>query len=162
MTTHGRKYAFVAAGGMLGAIARYGIKLSPVFHNPLDFPLQTLMTNLAGCFLIAFILTAAETWLDLDPAVRAGIIGGFLGAFTTFSTYCREAWQLLAGPAFLTGLLYFVASPLLGLAAILLGAEMSRICIGRKRGEEKPVEPHRKRNPPGASGSDPHTGGGAE
>ena len=162
MTMRGRQYAFVAAGGMLGAVARYGIKLSPAFHNPLDFPFQTLVTNLVGCFLIAFILTAAETWLDLDPAVRAGIVGGFLGAFTTFSTFCREAWQLLAGPAFLTGLVYFVASPLLGLLAILLGAEMSRIFTGRKRGEGKPFEPHRIRNPFGDSGSDPNKKGGAE
>jgi len=154
VTMQMKQFLSVAAGGALGAAARYGIKLAPIFRNQWDFPFQTLSVNLAGSFLIAFFLTAAERCRHMDPVLRAGVVGGFLGAFTTFSTYCRESWQLLSGHDFLPGLIYLVASPLFGLAAILLGTHVAGSVFPARNGTQS----HKHQSPCGPSGK---TGGQA-
>lgn len=116
-----RKYVLIGSGGFLGAILRYLIKGIDVFNHPIPIPLATLVINLSGTFLLAFILTAAfEAW-EIDPDVRLGIATGFLGAFTTFSTLCKETAVLLLGGNYLSAATYIAVSIMLGLASAFLG-----------------------------------------
>lgn len=121
-----KRNLLIALGGGLGALARYGMKLSPFAHNPWDFPLHTLVTNLAGCFLIAAFLTAASEHLEVDADVRVGVATGFIGAFTTFSTLCKESGLMMASGGVLAGAIYAVLSLLLGFGAVYLGALTAR------------------------------------
>lgn len=135
-----KKYVYIAAGGMLGALARYGIKASDWFPAQWDFPFNTLITNLLGCFLIALILTAATDRLEIGPDLRIGITSGFIGAFTTFSALCRETFQVFADGRYAVGFLYVAASFLMGFGSILLGVTVAHCVFGGKPGTGKIAE----------------------
>jgi CrcB protein len=122
-----KKYAYIAVGGMLGALARYGIKVFIVFPGKWDFPINTLMVNLTGCFLIALVLTASMDYMEISAELRMGITTGFIGAFTTFSTLCRETFQLLSDGRFAAGLIYPVLSVVLGLGSAFLGVMAAHV-----------------------------------
>jgi CrcB protein len=106
---------------MLGALARYAAKVFIIFPGKWDFPLNTLMVNLAGCFLIALVLTASMDYMEISAELRMGITTGFIGAFTTFSTLCRETFHLLSDGRFAAGLIYPALSVVLGLGSVFLG-----------------------------------------
>ena len=109
----------VALGGALGAMARYGIFISLTPH-PSKFPITTFAVNVCGCFF-AGVLYVLITHAAISQAWRPLLAVGFLGAFTTFSTFSLEALLLcqnqLAGVAFL----YVVATLLCCLLAVWLG-----------------------------------------
>jgi len=111
----------VAAAGALGALARYG--LSGLVHRwagP-SFPWGTLVVNLLGCFLLGLLATlSVERW-TLSATSRAAVLIGFLGAFTTFSTFSWETLQLLREGAVARALLNAAGSVLLGLVAAWAG-----------------------------------------
>ncbi len=133
-----RKYIFIGLGSFLGAILRYLIKSLPLGEGA--FPLSTLIINVIGAFALAFILSAAlEIW-DLSPDIRSGVTIGLLGAFTTFSTLCKETVGLISHQAFFFAGLYIVGSVLLGLGAAYLGVMLARkleASIGKRIGFEK-------------------------
>lgn len=121
-----RKYVLIGCGGFLGAILRYLIKGIDVLNHLIPIPLATLIINLSGTFLLAFILTAAfEAW-EMDPDIRLGIATGFLGAYTTFSTLCKETIGLLLSGNYLSAATYIAVSIVLGLAAAFLGITVAR------------------------------------
>jgi CrcB protein len=117
----------VALGGALGSVARFVIGTGFARRFGTGWPWGTLFINLSGCFLIALFLTAAsERYTDLSPGWRYLFPTGFVGAYTTFSTYEYETmrlWQLGQAPA---AIAYAAASNVLGFAAVLLGAWMGR------------------------------------
>ncbi|MAY26378.1 MAG: hypothetical protein CMK02_08805 [Polycyclovorans sp.] len=80
----------VAAGGALGSLARYAVKL--VFGAAAGFPWWTLLVNALGGLLIGLLAVAARDWPE---ALRAGLMVGLLGGFTTFSAFSLETVQLL-------------------------------------------------------------------
>ncbi len=121
-----RKYFLVGAGAFLGAVTRYGIGMIPSDGYGL-FPLKTLMINLLGSFILAFFITAAfEAW-ELDADIRLGIATGFLGAFTTFSTFCKESVSLMQNGSYGTALIYMSLSLFLGSALAYLGFALVRM-----------------------------------
>jgi fluoride exporter len=132
-----KKYFYIAAGGMIGSLSRYGIKILVMFPGKWDFPFNTLMINLTGCFLIALVLAAAMDYLEVGAELRIGITTGFIGAFTTFSTLCRETFQLISSGHAAIGLLYAVLSVMLGLGAIFLGTASAHFLFAGKRGRMK-------------------------
>lgn len=88
-------YIALAVGGILGVYARYGLtRLIQSLYGQ-GFPLATLIVNLLGTFLLAFLFILTLERLTVSPAVRAGIMTGGLGAFTTFSTFIMEALLLV-------------------------------------------------------------------
>lgn len=118
-----RKTILIAVGGGAGAILRY--LTGGMLAGSADFPLGTLTVNLLGCFLLSLLLTEAFELLDMNMDLRLGIATGFLGAFTTFSAFCREtAGMISASP--LSAALYIVSSALLGFGATFLGFMAAR------------------------------------
>jgi len=110
----------IALGGAFGAVARYG--LSGWVQSFLDstFPAGTLVVNVLGSFLLGLSLPLFES-LAWSSETRTLVTIGFLGAFTTYSTFSYEAVVLLEGGEWERGGLYMGGSLLLGLAGVVSG-----------------------------------------
>jgi len=115
----------VAAGGALGAVARYLVANVVAQRVGVEWPWGTLLINLSGCLLISLFLGAGSGRIA-DSNLRYLLPIGFVGAYTTFSTYEFEVLRLFelgrAGPA----LAYVIASNLLGFLAVAAGAWVAR------------------------------------
>ena len=112
--------ALVGLAGFVGAILRFGVTLGVGAVTPKGFPYGTLVVNLTGCFLLAGVVT----WLrdrNVSDGVRLAVTVGFVGAYTTFSTFAVEVYDLFKSGASLRGTIYLAASIGLGLAAVWLG-----------------------------------------
>ena len=127
----------IAAGGALGALCRYGVMLwlGPAngVSGGLQWPLATLAVNLAGCFLLALLATWASRG-TVSPAVQAGLAVGFLGSFTTFSTFAMEGQLLMREGAHLTAMAYLAGSVVLGYLMILAGRSVGHLLLGTDTG----------------------------
>lgn len=119
-------YFMIALGGALGALSRYGLTKWVNQGWVLPFPLATFSINLLGSFLmgIAFVVIN-ERLVSLEP-LRPLIMVGFLGAFTTFSTFSLEIVSLFNQQAWLTALSYLSLSCLLGILALAAGIGLAR------------------------------------
>lgn len=121
-----RKYIFIGLGSFLGAVLRYLIKGIKIYNYHENVPLNTLMINVSGAFLLALILTIAfEVW-KFDSDVRLGIATGLMGAFTTFSTMCKETVGLLQSGYYFSAISYITVSTMLGLGAAYFGIVLAR------------------------------------
>lgn len=127
-----KKYVLIAFGGALGAVARMIMENATLWENNGSFPINTLLINVTGSFVLALFLTLSLEILQLDPAVRMGISTGFLGAFTTFSTFCKESVALIDNGEYAAAAAYLFLSPALGLAAAFLGIVVAREMIKGK------------------------------
>jgi fluoride exporter len=117
--------AFVAAGGALGAIARYGLSRA-LESTGGAFPAGTLAVNLSGALLLGFLSVYLVDRLEVSPAVRTGIATGFIGAYTTFSTFSLEALTLAQGGRAAQAAVYLVTSVVGGLALVWLGQRLAQ------------------------------------
>lgn len=115
------RIALVGVLGAAGALSRYAVG-SVV--GVTSFPWATLGINVAGSFLLGLVLVAGPVRWDEDLAVAAGV--GFLGAFTTFSTFGVETHTLLRDERIGAAAAYVVASVVLGVAAAALGWSVGR------------------------------------
>ncbi len=116
----------VSAGGLLGANARYVVGHWITDRWRSDFPWATLLINVSGCFVLGFYLTLMTERLPGRSTTRLFIATGFLGAYTTFSTFSYEGARLLqAGDAW-RALAYLMASIVIGLAATAAGMILAR------------------------------------
>lgn len=117
-----QKYLLIAFGGALGSVARYWVGSSISNRLGAKFPWGTLLVNLSACFVIGLALTYLGRRADLNPAWRFLVPVGFIGAYSTFSTYEWETLSTLRSGAFAMAALYAVGSLILGLVATWLGA----------------------------------------
>ncbi len=119
-------YLYLAIGGVLGVWARYGLTkaVQSVFTG--EFPLGTLVVNVLGSFILAFLFVETLERLSLPPAVRTGILTGGIGAFTTFSTFMVETMTLLEEGETGKAAAYLGLSVVLGLIAAFGGVYVSR------------------------------------
>ena len=120
------KIAWIAVAGGLGTIARYGLAGLIQNRAGTGFPWGTFAVNAAGCLLFGFVLAAAESRLTLSAETRAALFVGFLGAFTTFSTFTFEIGQLLRDERFLRATNYFLAQNVLGILLLFAGFALGR------------------------------------
>jgi CrcB protein len=120
------KYLAVAAGGALGAMARYYLNGSALSRVALPFPTPTFIINVTGSFIIGFFLTLVTERISVSPHLRLAVVVGFVGAYTTFSTFEYETAILLQERAYVTVFLYVVLSFVIGLAAVLGGISVAR------------------------------------
>jgi CrcB protein len=116
------KYILVGVGGFAGAIARYGVGTFVTQRLGLRFPYGTFLINVTGCFLIGFFmhLLAERGVLDLNWLYVMVI--GFVGAYTTFSTFEYETMRLIQDGQVGEGMLYIFSSLIVGFVMVWLGA----------------------------------------
>jgi CrcB protein len=117
-----QKYLLIAVGGALGSIARYWVGSTIAGRMGTRFPYGTFVINMTACVIIGFSLTYLGKRAGLNPAWRFLIPVGFIGAYSTFSTYEWETLSTLRAGAFALGALYAIGSLIGGLAATWCGA----------------------------------------
>lgn len=115
------KYLLVGAGGMLGAMARYGLCGWISGATEGRFPYGTLIVNMIGSFMIGFFLFLALERFTWNPELRIFIAFGILGGFTTFSTFSYETAQLMRDGVYLLAAINVFASIFVCLAATFAG-----------------------------------------
>jgi CrcB protein len=120
------KLIAVAAGGSIGAVARYLINISPISTALGRFPLGTFVINIVGSFLIGFLMTALADRFEANDTLRVLIIVGFLGAFTTFSAFEGELYTLVRERELVTAFLYLFLSIFLGFVGVVAGVELGQ------------------------------------
>jgi len=120
-----QKYLLIAFGGALGSAARYWVGSTIASRAGIKFPYGTLVVNLTACLVIGFTLTYMGKRADLNPAWRFLVPIGFIGAYSTFSTYEWETLATLRSGAFALAALYAGGSLILGLAATWCGATLA-------------------------------------
>jgi len=120
-----QKYLLIALGGAAGSIARYWVGSTVSGRIGTKFPYGTFVINITACVIIGFALTFLSKRADLSPAWRYLIPIGFIGAYSTFSTYEWETLSTLRSGAFFLAALYAVGSLLLGLVAVWGGAVLA-------------------------------------
>jgi len=117
----------IGLGGILGAISRYEVGLWISNRWNQGFPLHTFIINVTGAFLLGFLNILFIDRLAVSPLWRMGIGVGFLGAYTTFSTFSYEVIMLMEGGSFLTAALYTMLSILAGFLGCALGVGLARL-----------------------------------
>lgn len=118
----------IAAGGGFGATARYLVSRMTNQAVAGFFPLGTLLVNLAGSFLLGFFFELFDRIL-VNPEMKSFITIGFLGAFTTFSTFSLESINLFRSGEIKMGLLNMGANNIFGLIAVVAGLLFARFFI---------------------------------
>ena len=116
----------VAIGGAFGAVARYLVNISPAANLFEKFPFPTFLINISGSFLIGFLMILLADKISVSENLRMAIIVGFLGAFTTFSTFEIEILGLVRERHFTTALVYLVLSVVIGFVGVIAGVETAR------------------------------------
>ena len=116
---------YIALGGVAGTLARYGLEGWIHSRAGGGFPTGTLTVNLAGSFLLGFVLRIATGAALLSPDLRAGLTIGFCGAFTTMSTFSYEAAALLGDGDYARAALYMGATIAGCIAAVIVGTALA-------------------------------------
>ncbi len=122
-----QKYLYIAIGGAVGSIARYWVGSEVSSRMGTKFPYGTFLINVTACVIIGFSITYLGKRVELNPAWRFLIPIGFVGAYSTFSTYEWETLSTLRSGAFLLAALYAVGSLLLGLVAVWGGSLLAGV-----------------------------------
>lgn len=117
---------YVGAGGFLGANARYWLGGWISDRYGAVFPYATLVINITGSFILGLFITLITERYIAPPALRLAVAIGFVGAYTTFSTFEYETLALLRSGSLLRALLNVVLSVVAGFIAVWLGARLAR------------------------------------
>jgi fluoride exporter len=120
------RFLLVLIGGATGSLVRYVAGTAIMTRFGGRFPLGTLVINVTGSFLIGFLMTILTERFSLDPAWRLLLVVGFLGGYTTFSSFEWETFSAVREGGLWTGMLNVIASVLLGYAAVWLGWLLAR------------------------------------
>lgn len=109
-------------GGFLGAVSRYLVSgYVQDFFKSANFPYGTLVVNILGCFILGLLTQIAGAKDLIDPQTRLFLMVGFIGAFTTFSTFSVESANLLQSGHNYTAALYLIGSNILGIIFVFVG-----------------------------------------
>lgn len=116
------KVLLVAAGGAFGAVTRYLINISPLSNWMQPFPFPTFFINITGSFLIGLLAGR----LEMNETMKLLLLTGFLGAYTTFSTFELETFDLMRGRNLAVAILYVALSFAVGFIGVALGVWLGR------------------------------------
>ncbi len=125
-----RTVIVLAVAGVLGTLSRYGLGGLVQKYNGTSFPFGTMIINIIGCFLIGLIMQIALNTDIISPTTRTALTIGFLGAFTTFSTFSYETVKLIEDSALLPAALNIALNVGVGLAATFLGIVLGKAITG--------------------------------
>ena len=117
----------VGLGGFAGAVLRWLVDGWVSERNPTAFPFGTLVINLTGSFLLGALFAWVIERDVLPPDVRLPLMVGFLGAYTTFSTFMLESWRLVEEGAYGLAAANLAGSVVLGLVAVVAGLAVGRL-----------------------------------
>jgi CrcB protein len=122
----------VSLGAIAGGLCRFYLGQWVINTWQSEFPLATFGVNISGCFLMGFITTAITRRLSLKPELFLLIGTGFLGSYTTFSTYGLDISRLLHQMQFQAALWYWLGSPFLGLISLAAGIGTAAIAVPKQ------------------------------
>src|SRR5205823_4296104 len=122
-------FLLIAVGGAAGALLRYLIGGAVQRMSAGGFPIGTMFVNVSGCFLIGILLRQFLN-MQLSPELRAFLIVGFCGGFTTFSTFSAETLGLIEGGEYGRAMSYVILSVVLCLSATFMGMAAMRLVTG--------------------------------
>lgn len=117
---------WVGLGGFVGANARFYLSREIGNRLGMTFPYGTMLVNISGSLLIGAVFTLLTDRFEIDPLWRQLLIVGFLGGYTTFSSYTLEAIDLMQEGRWTHALLYVLGNNVLSLAACFLGVVTAR------------------------------------
>jgi fluoride exporter len=124
-----RTILFLALAGAAGTLSRYGVGSLAQRLTGNGFPYGTLIINTLGCLAIGYVMQIALNTNIIPSGERIIITIGFVGSFTTFSTFSYETIRLFADGAWVSGVLNMVMNVGLGLTATVLGMLLGRITL---------------------------------
>jgi len=122
-----QKLLWLAGIGAIGTLARYKLQGWVQDASGFAFPAGTLVVNVVGCFLFGVIWTAAEERRLMSPELRTIALVGFMGAFTTFSTFAFETSRFLADRQWLFAAANVLLQNGVGIVAVFLGFIVGRL-----------------------------------
>lgn len=118
----------VSLGAIAGALSRYYLSLWFAQRFGANFPYGTFFINTTGCLAMGFFFTfAIERIAIISPEVRLLVAVGFLGAYTTFSTYALDTVTLLSHRSLAVAGFYWIGSAILGIISVQLGVIFARL-----------------------------------
>jgi CrcB protein len=121
------QYFAVAVGAMLGANLRFMVGNWAAEQFGAEFPYGTLLVNVSGAFTIGVVLSFVGERVGISPIWRLFFVTGFLGGYTTFSSYAWEAFSLAQDDQWLPAAAYVLGSNVIGLFGVWLGAVVARL-----------------------------------
>ncbi|MCB0162836.1 MAG: fluoride efflux transporter CrcB [Anaerolineae bacterium] len=121
------KYLWIGLGGFLGANARFLVQQWAAARWGADFPYGTMIANVSGSFIIALFLTLITERFLVSPEFRLFVAVGFLGGFTTFSSFSFETFTLLRGSGWWAASLNFLGNTVLGMIGVILGVVVAQL-----------------------------------
>ena len=121
------KYILIGTGGFIGSVLRYWTSVNAYKIFGEKFPYGTFIVNVIGCLLIGFIAEISENRFLITPEVRTFLMIGFLGGYTTFSTFGYETFMLLQDKDYLTASLNIFLSVIVCLASVWIGALIAKL-----------------------------------
>jgi CrcB protein len=124
---------YVALGSAIGGVARYLVGGWVQQRSGTTFPVQTLLINVSGSFLLGLVQRYALETTALSPEVRTMLTIGVLGGYTTFSTFSYETLRLAEEGDWRRASAYIVLSVVLSIAAALVGVAAARELLALRR-----------------------------
>lgn len=136
------RYFLIGFGGFLGALARYWVGSLISSRLGGRFPYGTFLINMTGCFLIGVAVTLLDQRTHWSSGWRYLVPIGFIGAYTTFSTFELETLSSVQEGALMTAALNVVLSVVIGFAAVWLGIASMRAVLGTAKAGSVPQASH--------------------
>lgn len=122
-----QRLLFLAVAGALGALARYGLVIFVQRQYVAVFPWGTFTVNTLGCFMFGLVWSIAEDRLLISDDMRLILLTGFIGAFTTFSTFMFESSQLMRDAEWMLTAGNILGQTILGLSLMFAGLALGRL-----------------------------------
>jgi CrcB protein len=123
------QFLVIGLGAVLGANLRFVVGNWAAERIGVEFPYGTFIVNVSGAFAVGIVLAFLAERAGVNPLWRLFFVTGFLGGYTTFSSYAWEALTLAEGGAWLRAAAYVIGSNVLGLIGVWLGAGLARLTL---------------------------------